>query len=144
VIARQPGPANVRFALASQAPRISGSRLLRSQTSVTPGPYRFRAFIRTEGLTTDQGIRFRVSDAEVPARLDVILGQFTGTKPWSDIEQELVIPPATRLLQVQVVRESLMRFDNKVAGTAWIDELRLEPTSTQMGVRKGSTTRPSL
>jgi hypothetical protein len=48
-----------------------------------PGHYRFHAFIRTEGLTTDQGIRFRVSDAEAPVRLDTIFGQFTGTKPLS-------------------------------------------------------------
>jgi len=94
---------------------------------VKPGPYRFQAFIRSEGLTTDQGIRFRISDAEAPARLDVIFGQFTGTRPWSAVEQAFVVSPETRLLQVQVIRKPSLKFDNKVAGTAWIDELRLEP-----------------
>jgi hypothetical protein len=98
-------------------------------TFVTSGPYRFHAFIRTEGLTTDQGIRFRIFDAEAPARLDVIFEEFTGTKPWSGVERDLVVPPATRLLQVQVIRERSTKFDNKVGGTAWIDELRLEPVS---------------
>jgi hypothetical protein len=80
-------------------------------------------------LTTDQGIRFRICDAELPARLDVIFGQFTGTTPWSPVEQDLAVPPQTKLLRVQVIRQPSMKFDNKVSGTAWIDELRLEPIS---------------
>jgi len=113
------GTQNLDFAAASQL------------AFVKPGPYRFQAFIRSEGLTTDQGIRFRISDAEAPARLDVIFGQFTGTRPWSAVEQAFVVSPETRLLQVQVIRKPSLKFDNKVAGTAWIDELRLEPMGTR-------------
>ena len=109
------GTQNLDFAAASQL------------AFVKPGPYRFHAFIRSEGLTTDQGIRFRISDAEVPARLDVIFGQFTETRPWSAVEHAFVVSPETRLLQVQVIRKPSLKFDNKVGGTAWIDELRLEP-----------------
>ena len=96
---------------------------------VRSGPYRFRGVIRTEGLTTDQGLRFRILDAEVPARLDVAFEQFTGTNASSLVEHDLTVPPHTRLLQIQVVRQASMKFDNKVAGTAWIDDLRLEPIS---------------
>jgi tetratricopeptide (TPR) repeat protein len=92
-----------------------------------PGAYRFHAFIRTEALTTDQGIRFRVSDAEAPARLDEVFGQFTGSSPWSSVDHDVVVAPETRLLRIEVVRQPSMKFDNKVAGTAWIDELKLEP-----------------
>jgi tetratricopeptide (TPR) repeat protein len=94
---------------------------------VRPGAYRFHAFIRSEALTTDQGVRFRVSDAEAPDRLDEVFGQFTGSSPWSSVDHDLVIAPATRLLRIEVVRQPSMKFDNKVAGTAWIDELKLEP-----------------
>ena len=111
------GTRNLDFAAASQL------ALVRS------GPQRFHASIRTEGMTTDQGIRFRICDAELPARLDVVFGQFTGTMPWSPVEQALAVPPQTRLLRVQVIRQPSMKFDNKVTGTAWIDELRLEPVS---------------
>ena len=72
------GTQNLDFAAASQL------------AFVQPGPYRLHASIRTEGLTTDQGIRFRICDAELPARLDVIFGQFKGTMPWSPVEQDLV------------------------------------------------------
>ena len=109
------GTQNLNFAAASQT------------TFVTPGHYRFHVLIRTEGLTTDQGIRFRISDAEAPARLDVILGQSTGTRPWSDVEYDVVVPSGTRLLQVQAIRQRSLRFGNKIGGTAWIGDLRLEP-----------------
>ncbi len=109
------GTQNLDFAAASQL------------ASVTPGPYRFHASIRTEGLTTDQGIRFRISDAELPARFDLIFGQLKKTMPWSPVDQDLVVPPQTRQLRVQIIRQPSMRFDNKVGGIAWIHDLRLEP-----------------
>jgi len=94
---------------------------------VRPGTYRFHAFIRTESLTTDQGIRFRIFDAEVPARLDEVFGQFTGSSPWSRVDHDLVVAPKTRIVRIEVIRQPSMRFDNKVDGTAWIDQLKLEP-----------------
>ena len=109
------GTQNLGFAAASQL------------AFVRPGTYRFHAFIRTEGLTTDQGIRFRLSDAEVPARLDEVFGQFTGSSPWSSVDHDLVVSPNIRLLRIDVIRQPSMKFDNKVDGTAWIDELKLEP-----------------
>jgi tetratricopeptide (TPR) repeat protein len=109
------GTLNLGFAAASQL------------AFVRPGTYRFHAFIRTEALTTDQGIRFRVSDAEVPARLDALFGQSTGSCPWSEVEHNLFVPPGAKLLQIQVIRKPSMKFDNKVSGTAWIDALTLEP-----------------
>jgi hypothetical protein len=111
------GTQNVDFAAASQL------------AFVRSGPYHFHASIRTEGLTTDQGIRFHIYDAELPTRLDVIVGRFKGTMPWSPVEQDLTVPPQTKLLRVQVIRQPSMKFDNKISGTAWIDTLRLEPIS---------------
>jgi tetratricopeptide (TPR) repeat protein len=109
------GTQNLGFAPASQL------------AFVRPGTYRFHAFIRTEALTTDQGIRFRISDAEVPIRLDEVFGQFTGSSPWSSVEHDLVVAPNTRLLRIEVIRQPSMKFDNKIDGTAWIDQLKLEP-----------------
>lgn len=96
---------------------------------VRPGKYRFHARIRTESITTDQGIRFRIFDAEAPANLDMTFGQFTGTTPWSDIQQDLLVPRQTRLLQLQVIRQPSLKFDNRIAGTAWIDAITLSSVS---------------
>jgi tetratricopeptide (TPR) repeat protein len=112
------GTQNLGFAAASQL------------AFVRPGTYRFHAFIRTESLTTDQGMRFRISDAEVPARLDEVFGQFTGSNAWSSVDCDLVVAPQTKLLRIEVIRQPSMKFDNKVAGTAWIDQLELEPITT--------------
>lgn len=109
------GTQNLGFAAASQL------------AFVRPGTYRFHACIRTEALTTDQGIRFRISDAEVPARLDEVFGQFTGSSSWSEVSHELVVPPETRLLVIQAIRHPSLKFDNKIGGVAWIDALKLEP-----------------
>lgn len=109
------GTQNLGFAAASQL------------AFVRPGIYRFHAFIRSEALTTDQGIRFRISDAEVPARLDEVFGQFTGSNSRSSVDHDLVVAQKTRLLRIEVIRQPPMKFDNKVAGTAWIDDLKLEP-----------------
>ena len=111
------GTQNFGFAAASQL------------AFVRPGTYRFQAFIRTEALTTDQGIRFRISDAELPTRLDEVLGQFTGSNPWSSVDHDFVVAPKTRLLRIEVIRQPSMKFDNKISGTAWIDDLKLEPIS---------------
>jgi len=72
-------------------------------TLVRPGHYRFHAFIRTAGMSTGQGIEFRVRDAEAPVRLVAILGQFAGTNPWSDIERDVLVPSGTKFFQLQVV-----------------------------------------
>jgi hypothetical protein len=38
-----------------------------------------------------------------------------------------VIPERTRLVEVRLVREASLKFDSKIRGTAWIDEVRLVP-----------------
>jgi len=62
--------------------------------------------------------------------LDTTFGQFTGAKLWTDVDYDVVVPLQTRLLQVQVIRQRSLRFDNKLGGTAWIDDLGLQEIST--------------
>jgi len=88
---------------------------------VTPGLYRFQAFVRADGLTTDQRIRFRVSGNGV----DVTTDQVDGTSDWTSIEQVVVVPERTNLLTIQVVRHKSLKFDNQIAGRAWVDDVSL-------------------
>ena len=92
---------------------------------VKPGRYRFSAFIRADGLTTDQGIAFRISDAEWSTHLDVRTEQVIGTTDWKRIELMVSVPGETRMLAIQVIRPSSWRFDSHIAGTAWIDTISL-------------------
>jgi len=92
---------------------------------VRPGPWRFEAQVRAEQITTDQGIGFRIVDAEEPGRLDVKTARLSGTRDWTSIEKRFTVPERTRLVEVQVVREPSLKFDNKISGTAWVDDVRL-------------------
>jgi tetratricopeptide (TPR) repeat protein len=99
-------------------------RHISQRTFVKPGTYRFQAAIRTEGVTTDQGIRFHIFDAEAPPRFQVETEPFLGTtKGWKRIQTTFVIPPSTRTLTIQAVRRRSMRFDNRIQGTTWIDSV---------------------
>ncbi len=102
-----------------------------SQHTAVPkgGKYRFSARVRTDRLTTNQGIRFRLYDAESPGRFDIRTEQLVGTNPWTAVQQSIQIPGATRLLVVQVVRDPSSKLDSKIRGTVWIDNVSLLPAS---------------
>ena len=100
-----------------------------SQTAfVKPGRYYFEAYVRTEQLTTDEGIGFHIFDPATSSRLDVRTARLTGTNDWRKIEQIFDVPPQTRLIQIQVVRQPSLKFDNDISGTVWIDTVKLTPS----------------
>jgi hypothetical protein len=57
----------------------------------------------------------------------VDFGQFTESNPWSSVEHVLGVGPENTLLRIEIIRQPSAKFDDNVGGTAWIDELRLEP-----------------
>lgn len=93
---------------------------------VTPARLRFRGFVKTEDLTTDQGIAFRLCDHESPSRLDVRTPQALGTSGWQPLETEFTVPAGTRLLRIEITRNPSQKFDNEIQGTVWIDDINLE------------------
>ena len=98
-----------------------------SQDSVlsAPGRYRLAAWIRTEGITTNEGLRLNVLDAESPARLDARTDSVSGTHAWMPLALEFTASPQTRLVRILVTRQPSSKFDNKIAGTAWLDSFSL-------------------
>jgi len=96
-------------------------------TPARAGRFRLSAYVKTDNLTTDQGVALRVFDFESPARLEARTASLRGTQDWVQLVTEFRVPASTRLLAVEVVREPSLKFDNKLAGTVWIDDVRLEP-----------------
>jgi len=94
---------------------------------VKPGGYRFEAYVRTDGITTDRGVGFHIYDRESGSRLDVRTEQLTGTHDWTKIERVVTVPRGTRLLAIEVSRQRSMKFDNQIGGTVWIDSVKLSP-----------------
>jgi hypothetical protein len=92
---------------------------------VKPGAYRFEAELRASEITTDQGVGFRIVDREDARRLDVRTERLRGTTDWRRVELRFRAPERTKLVEIQVVREPSLKFDNKISGTVWIDEVVL-------------------
>ncbi len=61
------------------------------ETTLTPGQWQLRAFLKLDGITTDQGVSLRVYDVEQPSRLDVRTDPRTGTLPWIEVERAFAV-----------------------------------------------------
>jgi len=94
---------------------------------VKPGRYRFEAYERTAGITTDRGVGFHIYDRESSARLDVRTEELTGTHGWTRLDRIVNVPTGTRLLSIEVSRQRSLKFDNRIGGTVWIDSVELSP-----------------
>jgi len=93
---------------------------------IGPGKWRFSAHVKTSGITTNEGVALRIFDTASPG-LDVRTAALNGTNDWTQIQKEFDAGPQTRLVRVEVMRQPSQRFDNKIAGTAWIDSVDLSP-----------------
>jgi hypothetical protein len=100
-------------------------RHARQDVILKPGNYRFTAWVRTEDLTTDKGIAFRISDADSSVWLDVRTGQLTGTHDWTSLSTDMTVPKQTGRIRIEIIRDPSEKFDNKIRGTAWVDDVRL-------------------
>lgn len=98
-----------------------------TQTAYTAaGRYRFLAFIKTAGLTTDEGIRFHIYAEGAEAKLDVITKPVCGTTAWTRVEKPVAVPEGIKLVKVAITRLPSSQFANKIAGDAWIDDVSLK------------------
>jgi len=89
--------------------------------------YHFHAYIRTEEISTESGVRFSVSDPNHDRALDLESENLTGSHPWTAVELDFVSPPATHFLLVALLRTPSRLFDNKLSGTVWIADIALTP-----------------
>lgn len=95
--------------------------------AVTPGEWKLTAHLRTDQITTDQGISLHVIDIRNGAALDAWSQMLTGTHPWTEVQVQFTVRPGTDVVRVDVVRRQSLHFDNEIMGTAWVDAVRLEP-----------------
>ncbi len=86
--------------------------------------YRFMAFLKSSALSTDSGVRFLIagSHASMP---DIVTGGVTGTQPWTGIETEFTNGPDTQMVSISLRRTPSSKFDNKLGGTVWVDDVSL-------------------
>jgi tetratricopeptide (TPR) repeat protein len=93
--------------------------------------YQFSAWLRTRALTSDQGVRFRLQPIGSQGALPAMTPQVNGTQPWTRIETSWSSGENTQLLQVCLVRLPSDQPENKIQGTAWVDDVALVPASAE-------------
>jgi len=91
--------------------------------------YRFSAYVRTEAISTDRGIRFEIIDPRHPSSVQLMTPDVVGTNPWTLVQSDLVTGPDTHLLKITLRRIPSWKFDNKLSGTVWVDDVALKPIS---------------
>jgi tetratricopeptide (TPR) repeat protein len=89
--------------------------------------YHFHAFMRTEGITTESGVRFGIADPHHPAELNVDTANLTGSNPWQPVDVDVTTAPETHFLIVFLYRLPSRLFENKLSGTVWAAGVTLTP-----------------
>src|SRR5713226_2053749 len=90
--------------------------------------YRFSAWVRTQALTSDEGVRFRLSwfsDSRASGFTDS--QDSRGTQPWTPVEMPWTSGKDVRRARVCVLRNPSRGLDARIQGTAWIDDISLVP-----------------
>ena len=82
-----------------------------------PGRYRLTTWVRTANLSTDQGVMLILNRASTPA--------LTGDHDWTRLSADISVPGKALLEELQIVRQRSLKFDGKLRGTAWIDDVEL-------------------
>ncbi len=94
---------------------------------VEPGQrYRFEGYLRTSGITTDSGVRFMIAFSGAD-QAPIILENLTGDHPWTPQTAEFTPAAGVHQARIIVYRPPSRRFDNKLAGTAWVDDVSIIP-----------------
>jgi hypothetical protein len=97
--------------------------------------YRFSSWVMTRSLSTDQGVRFGLHSIGDSASRVAWTDDVEGTQPWTKIELPWTSGSDVRELQICVSRMPSAKFDSKIRGSAWIDDVALVPESAEPAKR---------
>jgi len=89
--------------------------------------YRFSSWVRTDALSTDQGVRFALHSISNSVNSISWTDDVRGTQPWTQIRMPWNSGKDVSELQLCVTRLPSQKFDSKIAGFAWIDDVDLVP-----------------
>jgi hypothetical protein len=89
--------------------------------------YRFSAWVQTRALSTDQGVRFGLQSLSESVNSIVLTDDVKGTQPWTQVELPWTAAKDVNELRLCVTRLPSAKFDSKIRGSAWIDDVVLVP-----------------
>jgi len=94
--------------------------------------YRFHGYLRTERISTESGLRFSIVDPHHLSDTNVLTDNLTGTNGWTEVNAEVQTGPKTHFLLVRAFRRPSRLFENKLTGTAWIADVSLIASDTEL------------
>jgi hypothetical protein len=93
-----------------------------TQTAVvSPGRYILKAKIKTDEITTNEGIHLHLTASGLDLRTEPL----SGTRDWTPVELAFEVPASTRTVNVAVCRDPSKKFDNKINGVASVTAVTL-------------------
>ena len=95
--------------------------------------YHFHAYMRTEQITSDSGVRFQIADPNHGNALDLNTDNFIGSHQWAPLEVDFTTGPQTHFLVIRLVRSPSKLFDGNLGGSAWVADVSLLPASGSPG-----------
>ena len=97
------------------------------QGILTAGAYVLRAEMRSDKITTNEGVWLQLVDADSPGRLNLRTGPLTGTVPQRAERLNFTIIGEPRLIELRVMRTPSAKFDSRIAGDFWLDRVVIAP-----------------
>jgi hypothetical protein len=94
--------------------------------------YRFHAYLRTQSLTTESGVRMSIQEP-FHRSPEMLSENLTGTHPWTSVDADVTTGPDTHFLRIRLRRVPSRLFDNKLSGAAWLADVTLTPVAAQPG-----------
>jgi hypothetical protein len=103
---------------------------------IDPGKsYQLSAWIRTQGLTTDQGLRLVLYSNLKGKMSAVFTPDVHGDEPWTPVSLLWTAPADAHTALVCVARNQSESSDNEIAGLAWVDDVALVPFAAERSIR---------
>jgi Tfp pilus assembly protein PilF len=90
--------------------------------------YQLSAWLKTQDLTTDQGLRLELRSYTTNVE-GVSTPDVQGTLPWTRVEATWKGTPQAEDVEICLRRVASDQEDNKIRGTAWVDDIALTPIS---------------
>lgn len=102
--------------------------------SVQPAKaYLFSAWVQSRSLSTDQGVRFGLHSYGDSGNSVAWTTDVQGTQPWTHIELPWTSGVDVQQVQICVSRNPSAKFDSKIRGSAWVDDVSLVPITPEAG-----------
>ncbi len=95
------------------------------------GHYLFSGWIKTQELTTNQGLSFRLRSFGKAYIPPVVTHEVHGTTPWTSIDLPWTAGPDVHRVEVCIRRDPSDDPDVRISGDAWIDDVTLVPQTPE-------------